>query len=197
MINKTLVPFVVLIVVIFGCTPEIKEEPPLIDGSVADYQRLGIAPVSISEEVNFYQYQNEHYVWLAYDYPDGSYGTIDLKLVSPNLSDTLNLHVSGQIGEWWVEKGSPRPDRPESDLWWNHQGWYANEVWINGMDTTGGNARYKFKNGKAREIQLSKARFGKGVWNLQLNINAIRTNEGAFKSVRYPSDSTFFELNVH
>ena len=184
-----IIPFV------FSCQPNNDPKPPLVDGSIDDFKALGVEPITIGYGVNLYLYQDQHYVWVAYDYPESSFGTIDLQLVAPALEDTINLHVSAQIGEWMVEEGTPRPENPESGLWWNHKGWYANEVWINGMDTTGGKTNYRFKNAPAREIQLSKERFGRGTWNFKMNIRAIRT-PGGFSSSTFPKDDTFYSLTI-
>lgn len=161
--------------------------PPLIDGSIDDYKALGVTPIAIAENVNLYTYQNGHYFWLAFDYPEGSFGTLDLKLLSPSLQDTINLHVSAQLGEWMLLSDYPKPENMNSDLWWNAKGWTANTVWINGLDQTGEQTRFRFKNANAREIQLSKARFGRGNWKLKLLIRSLKNVDGDFFDVNYPS----------
>lgn len=184
-----------LIVLLVSCQQSEKPAPPLVDGSIEDFKRLNVKPIVLNEGVNFYLYQNDHYVWIAYDYPEGSYGTADLKLLTPQLSDTINLHISAQLGEWFLTEGYPRPDNPQSDLWWNHNGWYANEIWPNGTDRSGEEPQPDFKNAKAREIQISKERFGKGEWQFQIEIRAIQTSEG-FTSITFP-ESGLYQLEVY
>ncbi|WP_421765041.1 hypothetical protein [Ekhidna sp.] len=183
-----------LIALLVSCQQHENPAPPLVDGSIEDFRSLNVPPIELMSETNLYFYQDKHYVWIAFDYPDGSYGTADLKLLSPKLSDTINLHVSAQLGEWYLTEGSPRPDNPQSDLWWNHSGWYANEVWPNGTDNSGEEPQPNFKNAKAREIQISKERFGKGEWKLQIEIRAIQTSEG-FTSITFP-ENDFHQLEV-
>ncbi|MEO9485113.1 MAG: hypothetical protein ABJG47_16755 [Ekhidna sp.] len=192
---KSIISAVVLAMALFSCQQSKKPKPPMVDGNIADFLRLGVEPINLMDGVNLYFYQDEYFVWLAYDYPENSFGTMDLKLLTPNLADTLNIHVSAQLGEWYLKEGAPRPDNPLSELWWNHTGWYANEVWSNGIDRSNENARPKFKNGKAREIQLEKDRFGKGEWIMKAEIRAIQTPNG-FASVTFPEEG-MHTLNVY
>jgi hypothetical protein len=184
------------VVILSGCVRH-SPAPPLVDGNSQEYKTLGVKPIPISQGVDLYIYQNEHYVWLCYDYPDGSFGTLDMKLKTDALDEAINLHVSGQLGEWLVSKPETAPTNPESDRWWNNEGWIANPIWINGMDTTGTKPRYRFKNAKAREVQLSKSRFGKGSWQMQLEIRAIKQPDGTFAAVNFPQDSSAFVLDVN
>ena len=189
------IQFSILVFILIGCATD-RTAPPMVDGNCEDYERLGVVPIQIHDAVNLYFYQDEHYVWIGFDYPEGSYGTMDLKLKTPTLEKTVNLHVSAQIGEWLADQPETAPDTPESDQWWNNTGWIANPVWINGTDTTGGQRRYKFKNAGARELQLARERFGEGNWELQLQIRAIRQEDGTFTSVLSPADSSMFVYTV-
>ncbi|MGE0589950.1 MAG: hypothetical protein AB7O48_15335 [Cyclobacteriaceae bacterium] len=197
---KILILFTTLTALLIGCST--KQEPtssipaPLVDGSIDDYKALGVKPVTIADSVNLYTYQNEHYCWLAYDYPEGSFGTMDLKLLSPSFQDTINLHVSAQLGEWMLTPDSPKPDNANSDLWWNANGWTANTVWINGMDRSGEQPRFRFKNANARELQLSKARFGKGQWKLKLMIRSLKGENGEFFDINYPPGPEMMIVNI-
>lgn len=167
--------------------------PPLIDGNIEDFERLGVKPLILDDSVRLFFYQDEHFVWIAYDYLEGSYATLDLKLVTPTIPDTINLHLSGQLGEWMIKEGSPRPDSPQSELWWNMNGWYANEVWPNGMEGTNEKPRYNFKLSKARELQLTKERFGRGTWYLHFSMGSILKSDGSYTRVNFPTDDRFFE----
>lgn len=169
---------------------------PLIDGKYDEYVSLEIEPITIYEGVDLYIYQNEHYVWIAYSMPEGSYGTLDMHIKTDKVGDYLNLHVSGQNGEWYLNDPSTSPDGPESDKWWNMNGWNANVVWPNGIDQSGDNFRYRFKLARARELQLSKVRFGKGEWKINMKIGSIKTNEGTYAKFAYPDEDSFFTLTV-
>ena len=200
MINNNLITIFLIAFSLVGCNKNIKncetKAPPLVDGDIRDFIDLGVKPIKITDDVNLYIYQNLHYVWLGYSYPKDSYGTMDMELITPKIKDTLNLHVSAQIGEWPLNKPHLAPQKPESDKWWNMKGWIANEVWPNGMDKSGQTPRYQFKNGKARELQLSTKRFGKGIWKFKLNIRSIKGKKNKFYNTSFPSDKSFYKLEL-
>ncbi|MBQ4819522.1 hypothetical protein [Aquimarina sp. MMG016] len=170
--------------------------PPLVDGNCNEYIKLGANSISISEDVNLYIFQDDYYVWISYCYPEGSYGTVDLEIETNTISDPLNLHVSAQMGEWPLNNKDLKPKNPESDLWWKTNGWTANPVWINGMDKTADRLRYKFKNGEAREIQLSKNRFGKGEWKIRMNVRSILNKAGEFYDIEFPENDEAYLIEV-
>lgn len=185
----------VLAIATLACQqPKNVETPPLVDGNIDDIKLLA-EPINLLEGTDLYFYQNDHYVWIAYDYPEGSYGTLDLKLLAPNLTDTLNIHISAQLGEWYLKAGAPKPENSTSELWWNHEGWYANEVWMNGLNREENekgeeDVTPNWRNAEAREIQISKERFGRGEWNLQLNIRAIQSTD-EFTSITFPDEGMY------
>lgn len=185
---------------LFSCRTESNSKAtvpaPLIDGKYDDYLALGVEPKAIYEGVDLYIYQNEHYVWIAYSMPEGSYGTLDMHIKTDEVGDYLNLHVSGQVGEWYLNDSTSSPDSPESDKWWNMKGWNSNVVWPNGMDRNGDDFRYRFKLANARELQLSKARFGRGNWKINMSIGSIKTKDGSYTRFVYPSEKGFFTLRV-
>lgn len=172
------------------------QEPPLVDGDCSEYPGLGATRVSMSADVELYIYQDRYYVWLCYTYPEGSFGTADLKLKTQTLPSALNLHISAQLGEWPADKPELSPKDPESDLWWNVKGWTANTVWINGMDRSGAKPRYRFKNARAREIQLGKRRFGRGDWSFSLEIHSIKAADGKLYNVTFPKAGGSYTLKV-
>ena len=141
--------FAVLLLSILNASAQ---APPLVDGNCSEYARLKATRLVVSKDVDLHIFQDRHFVWLCYTYPDGSFATADLKLTAPALTYAINLHVSAQLAEWPVDKPDLAPKNPESDSWWNATGWTANPVWINGMDRSGASPRYKFKNAKAREF---------------------------------------------
>lgn len=175
--------------------------PPMIDGQCNEYSELGAKSVKIDDAVTMQIYQNQHFVWLCYNYPDGSYGTLDMIVDAPGLEEAMNLHVSAQLGEWPAEKPDMAPDEGNSPLWWNHKGWTANEVWFNGYrmrKTDKGEEQVaNWNNAPAREIQLSKNHFGRGEWKLRININAIQGKDDKRYSVVHPSEDEFYTLKVN
>jgi hypothetical protein len=158
--------------------------PPLVDGDCGGYAGLGAQSFVVAPQVRLYVWQDAHYVWLCHDVPAGSFGAVDLRLAAPALAAPLVLHVSAQLGEWPADKPDHAPATPESPLWWNTRGWTANPVWINGMDRSGPTPRPRFRNAPAREIQLAKQRFGRGVWAFSLEIHGIAGHDAA---LRFPA----------
>lgn len=170
---------------------------PMVDGKNTEYAALEVAPIAIGEGVNLYIFQNQSYVWISYDYPAGSYGTLDMQITTEQLAHPINIHVSAQLGEWPVGEEAQKPQSANSDLWWNMDGWIANSLWANGIDTAGFRGpQMRLKNGEMRELQLDKNRFGKGEWNFRLTINAIRNEAGQFVTVNFPTDKTYYSLLV-
>ena len=70
------------------------QAPPLVDGNCSEYPPLKAERISVSKDVDLHIYQDRHFVWLCYTYPDGSFATADLKLTAPALTFQINLHVS-------------------------------------------------------------------------------------------------------
>lgn len=196
--RSTLVFPILIAFLISSCQSDsgTNEAPPLVDGSIEDFKALGVIPTNLGPGVDLYFYQDKHYVWIAYDYPDGSWGTLDLKLKTEELDGPLNLHVSAQVGEWPLDNPELAPKNPESNYWWNTNGWTANAVWTNGMDRSGDVPRYRFKNAKARELQLSKKRFGRGEWKLTMEIRAIAQANGERSTITFPQDGSEHILEV-
>lgn len=153
---------------------------PLVDGNCSEYRQLKSDSVQLDANVKLFLYQDRDYVWMCYTYPAGSYGTLDLQVLTPTLGKPINLHVSGQLGEWQADTPEAAPENPESDKWWNNVGWIANPVWINGMDRSGEKPRYRFKNSPARELQLSKKRFGTGSWQVKFEIRSIKASDNLY-----------------
>lgn len=169
---------------------------PLVDGACDQYPALRAETVAVSDEVRLHLFQDDHYVWMCYAYPPGSFATMDLQLATEGLAEPMNLHVSAQLGEWPVSAPELAPTEPTSDRWWNATGWTANPVWVNGMDTTGARPRYRFKNANAREIQIAKARFGTGTWQFTASMRQIKRADGSFYDLDFPDDGTPYRLRA-
>lgn len=189
----------IALALIFACAGarrSFTQEPPLVDGDCDEYARLKAKRIIVSKDITLHLYQDKYYVWMCYSYPDESFATVDLKLKTPTQPEPLNLHVSAQLGEWLADKPELAPKTPESDLWWNAKGWTANPVWINGTDRSSDKPRYRFKNAKAREIQLSKRRFGRGEWLFSMEIRRVKGGDGKFYDVVFPKAGEFYSLKA-
>jgi hypothetical protein len=160
---------------------------PMMDGKCHEYQSLEEASATdIGAGVILYSFQDNDYVWFCYSKNKSSWGTLDLFIDTPKLEESLNLHVSAQLGEWPADKPELAPQEPNSDLWWEIDGWWANVVALNGMkEDNDGKKQINFKLAEGREIVLSKDRFGRGNWDFQFKINSI-LHEGERRTIYYP-----------
>jgi len=174
-----------------------KQEPPIVDGFNSEFNLLEASKYPISESVMIQIYQNDHFVWISYNVPEGSYGIMDMILEAPNLNNPINLHVSAQVGEWPANQPELAPKVPESEKWGITKGWTGNALWFKKMDSTGTEPELVFKSAPARELQLSKTHFGKGNWKFSIEIRAIKGTDGAFENLKFPNNSEKFDLEVY
>ncbi|TKR33581.1 hypothetical protein FCE95_04620 [Luteimonas gilva] len=164
---------------------------PLLDGACGEYPALAHSKHRIADEVDLYLFQDRDYVWLCYTLPADSFGMADLTVAAPGLDRPLNLHVSAQLGEWPADKPDAAPASPDSPKWWNHRGWSGTTVPFNGatasLDEAGKpKADYNFRRTRAREMQLSKARFGRGEWRWHIDIRNVADGKGGQRAFRFP-----------
>jgi hypothetical protein len=171
---------------------------PLLDGRCGEYATLNAPVIASQGPIEVRMFQDQDYVWLCYDLPADSYGTLDLSVDSPGLDEPLNLHVSAQLGEWRAEHPDEAPQKGDSELWWQIDGWWSNVVSFNGTKDTDEGRRTNFRPSTARELQLSKQRFGRGEWRLVFDIRAIRDDDGNMTTMRIPKeDSESMRLQIH
>jgi hypothetical protein len=128
-------------------------------------------------------------VWMCFQMPDGSYGSVDLRIKGPGMDAAVNLHASAQLGEWRVDKPEDAPRDANSDKWWKVSGWWATTTRFNGMAGSGGP---RFLPGPGRELQIAKAKFGRGEWDIRIEINDVADGR-SFRVARFPArpDDTF------
>lgn len=195
--NQILRATFIALLVLSSCKQSIQKPPPLIDGQCNEYEALNAETFALAHGVKLHIYQNEHYVWLSYCYPEGSFGILDMELETARLDGPLNLHVSAQLGEWPLNKPELKPKNSTSDKWWNHQGWTANAIWLNGLNRTEERTSPNWKVPPARELQLSKQRFGRGEWKIKMNIGSIRTAEGTIENITFPEGDKPYLLQVN
>jgi hypothetical protein len=160
---------------------------PMLDGHCGDVAALSQERHEVVDGVELFVFQDRDYVWLCYTIPDGNFGMVDVAVASPGLAEPMNLHVSAQLGEWPIASPDLAPAEATSPQWWNHHGWTAAVVPFNGVEEIDGQSRYKFKPTPGRELQLGKARFGRGTWRLSLSIRGITGPDGAALTPRFPA----------
>lgn len=164
---------------------------PLLDGACDEYPALAQAKYEVSDDITLYLFQDRDYVWLCYTLPENSFGMADLVVDAPALDAPLNLHVSAQLGEWPAGKPEAAPASADSAQWWNHRGWTGATVRFNGakaeLDDAGKpRVDYNFRLSPARELQLSKQRFGRGQWRWHIDIRNVADGKGGQASLRFP-----------
>ena len=164
---------------------------PLVDGDCGEYAALGARTDTIADGVLLHAYRDRDYVWLCYTLPADSFGSLDLRVESDALPQALNLHVSAQLGEWPADHPGQGPQTGDSPLWWNHHGWTAHWIRFNGMEPDATPPRPHFRRGGARELQLSRQRFGDGELRLVFAIQRVRQADGAYADLRYPEQGVY------
>ena len=159
------------------------EGHPLLDGDCGEYAGLGADELDLGDGITLHVTQDEEAVYVCLPLPEDSFGMMDIEIDTPELAAPLNLHISAQLGEWPL--GESGPDSPNSDAWWATEGWFANTAYFNGMTDYDGQPGPRFKSAKGREVVLSKARFGRGLWELRFRISGIMVGDES-RSVTYP-----------
>jgi hypothetical protein len=164
-------------------TAPLIERPLLLDGRCDVTEWRGAAELDVGGGVRLLARQDREYVYLCLRLPPSSLGTLDLWLETQPGAAPVNLHISAQVGE--------RTKGPQGWPEWrfgNQQGWYGPPVAFSGMDRApDGGRQGRFADSAARELQLSKARFGAGPWRARLEVRALGPDrEGA---VIYPAAS--------
>jgi hypothetical protein len=152
---------------------------PIVDGRCTEYTEPPARVLSMESGLVLHVIENQDAIWLCVPLPADSVGMLDLGIDSAALERPLNLHVSAQLGEW--PKGGPSPLGPDSPIWWNHRGWTANWQWFHGMSIDGGHPEFAYA--PARELQLSKDRFGALPWKLSFTFYQVRGADGTLHNI--------------
>lgn len=124
--------------------------------------------------------QDDDTVYLCVPLPPDSYGTMDLYVLPAGTTQPVNLHASAQVGE--------RQRTPEGWPDWtfgNYHGWYSPPVALSASSVVDGRARLTFGAVAAREVAISKAKFGSTRWQFMIEIRAL--GSGKTGSVRFPA----------
>ena len=164
---------------------------PMLDGRCDDHAEIA-QTIAADAGATVYVRQTEDHVWLCFAVPEGSYGTLDLRIEAPRLRQALNLHASAQLGEWPADDPEAAPKEGSSPVWWrNVDGWWGSVTPFNGMRTTPEGRQINFRTVRGRELQLSKRRFGLGEWKLAATISDVAGPGGGAVSVRWPISGNF------
>lgn len=177
-----------LLMTLFAAAPLMADTTvPLVDGECGEYRDLEAKTWSLPHGITLSAFQDAGNLWLCYDLPEDSMGTLDLVLQTPRMSSAMNLHVSAQLGEWPVDAPDSAPASPDSERWWQVSGWWSNAVSLNGMERSGQAPRPRFIPSPGRELQLSKAHFGEGAWQLRFNIRSVKDADGERHAFTWPA----------
>lgn len=161
---------------------------PTLDGACDEYAGLKAEMQPLGDNVRLLIFQDAANVWLCAALPPESYGTLDLVIEAPALAEALNLHVSAQLGEWPANDPEAAPASAGAEGWWKISGWSAFPMRMNGFIERADGRRPNYLHSPGRELQLSKARFGKGDWRLRLAFQGIASDDGNYTTVTFPSD---------
>lgn len=102
----------------------------------------------------------------------------------------MNLHASAQLGEWAADDPAAAPKNSLDPLWGQVHGWWANVVQFKGIAETASGRHASYRTLTGREIQLSKARFGRGKWRLSATLSDIALPGGKATTIRWPTEGS-------
>ena len=159
----------------------------MLDGRCDDHAQA-VRAQPIGDGAAAYARQTADHVWLCFAVPDGSYASLDLRIETPALARPLNLHASAQLGEWAADEPGAAPANGSSESWWKGvDGWWASTTPFNGSIATPEGRRTNFRTVRGREVQLSKRRFGLGLWKVSAVISDVAVPGGGRVSVKWPA----------
>jgi len=157
-------------------------EPVLLDARCNELAWTRAERTPIGEGVTLLAMADRRYVYLCVTLPPESLGTLDL-YIQGETGAPVNLHISAQTGERTRGENGWR----EWSGFNNYDGWYGPPVAFSGMiEGADGVRRPQFANSQARELQISRDRFGDGPWRVMLQVHALGTARSG--GVAYPAD---------
>jgi len=165
---------------------------PMLDGDCSDH-KAAVQAIPVRPGVDLFIRDTADHVWLCFTAPPESFATADVELQSPGLTTPLNLHASAQLGEWNSLDPSAAPERPTDERWWKISGWTGT---TNRFRPAGNGQRLEFFPAPARELQMSKARFGRGEWRIKLRIAGLKDGNGTRGEISWPADGRAYRLSV-
>jgi hypothetical protein len=158
--------------------------PVLLDAKCDAAEYANAARHDIGGGVTLRARHDADYVYLCLMLPAQSLGTMDLFLQPVSGGPMYNLHISAQVGER-IFAGGAWPDW----TFGNERAWYGPPVAFRGMARRpDGTARPDFSESEAREVQLTRARFGNGPWKVRLEVRALGPDKRG--EVVFPAGST-------
>ena len=185
-----------LVVALAACastsTPPRSPAYPLLDSRCDEYQALAHERHTIAPGMELFAFQDRDYVWLCYTTAAPNHAPMDMVVSAPALAEPLDIHVSAQLGEWPANREDLVPKDGASELWWNHQGWGALTIPFNGLTADG---KVNWRQMPGREMQIAKARFGRGSWKLRFKIYNVRFGEAEPTTIEFPKTGEL-ELKV-
>lgn len=126
----------------------------LIDGKKEKNEWEGANKTYITQGIDMYTIQDDHYLYLCIDYDTSLYRKNYVDLFFELGQDSLlNLHSSSQLGERTL-KGNEWTDRDPPTPWGYYDGWTANRVVFS-------REKKEYIPYKAIEFQISKSRLPK------------------------------------
>jgi hypothetical protein len=158
-------------------------DPVLLDSrcEASEYGRA--VRQDLGRGVTLYAMHGRAHIFLCASLPPRSLGSLDLYLQSPRGGPITRLHLSRQLGEVTHPEGS-EPD-PKFRV---HPDWSGptNEI-LSFRDR-------QFDFVQAREVQLSKARFGKGPWRVRLVLAELGPDQESI--VEFPGKGSWNLLQL-
>lgn len=156
--------------------------PILLDGSCGEDAWRAAARTEVGEGVALLVMQDPGNLYLCWTLPPDARG-VDLYLQAPDGS-MHNLHTSARVGE----RTRGTAGWPEW-RWENHIGWFSPPYSFTGARRLDdGTLAYDFALTPAKEMQVSKDRFGRGRWRIYTEV-VVRKPDGKLGPVSFPKDA--------
>lgn len=156
--------------------------PVLLDGLCPDDEWRAAARIELDGAHTLLLMHDAKFAYACILGPSDSPLTLDLYLQGSETGQLYNLHASAQVGERLRGAHGWPPYE-----WWNHRGWYSPAVPFTGVAGEGEERRPQFMNGRPRELQVQRARFGSGTWRAMLSVGGRRDADGTWQTLVYPA----------
>lgn len=160
---------------------------PMLDGRCDDHIEIA-QTIAAGPDITLYLRPTRDHVWICFTAPEGSFATVDVEVETPALGKALNLHASAQLGEWDLSDPEAAPKTPTDERWWKISGWTGT---TNRFRPAADGQRLEFLPAAARELQISKARFGRGEWRIKLKIAGLKEGDGTRGRLSWPTTGRY------
>lgn len=158
--------------------PKLKESNVIVNGKCNDWEWNNANSTNLGQGVKLKTQQTNNLLYLCFELPPESIGTVDMYIDTPKLKAPKLLHVSAKAGE--------KINDSDSWDWWNNEYWNANVSRFDKCPSESPKGFGYFTDAPAREFQFYKPAFGEGEWKLLIKLHSIKSADGKYIEFKYP-----------